>query len=495
MNDHVVSIIMNGNQQNEEIYVDGVSGDGNNDVDNHTGENGSGDEEMPTKRADDPTADSIRRRRRRRSSSSRRSKNNNNALSSLSLTSSSIVPPTPQHRRSRRQQQRHQQASVSVSVSEGEYSVEYYTEFHNDLEIPTLGGIKIQEADDPDHPDHPDRENYTNKVRQMISDGDIPIQALSLLIGCYFTYTITLYIDCINAVVAQAITLALACSAYPQLSASIGVGVFAGMTSLVQTNYGWLTMYIVITIILWLLVFHKYKFLVGFGGRLGTCAFIGQNITQLIMIGISSLPSSTLNSTWSSSYGSLSSLWSTSILTNEEGNENMIYVGLLFGGITINTVITGLIATTSKIPLNPIQAPTNISLFVMLIFESIYPNSNNDNNYKQIFVEGVAIGAFLSMASIKYLPTVYDFILSGFCCGLWTLFFIPFFNGFGGKLGAMSCLGFCTYILLKKIILSCISYCCCYCNSNSNSNKKHNDDDADDDHESEKEEAGGDNRV
>jgi hypothetical protein len=84
---------------------------------------------------------------------------------------------------------------------------------------------------------------------------------------------------------------------------------------------------------------------------------------------------------------------------------------------------------------------------------------NLDDNHKQYIGEGVATGAFLSMASIEYLPTVYDFILGGFFSGLWSLFFIPFFDGFAGKLGTMSWLGFCTYILLKKCILSFIPYC------------------------------------
>jgi hypothetical protein len=204
----------------------------------------------------------------------------------------------------------------------------------------------------------------------MISDGEFPIQVLAVIIGCYLTYAIAFYVDCINATVAQAI-ITLACSVYPQLSASAAAGAFSGMTSLVNNSYGWLTLLIVITIILWLFVFTKYKLLVGFGGRIGFCVFIAQNILQLIMIAISSLPSSIHSSSWSA-YGSSSNLWTSSILYNEGSsamntNENIIYIAILFGGITINTIVIGLIATTSKIPLNPIQVPTNVSLFVMLI--------------------------------------------------------------------------------------------------------------------------------
>jgi hypothetical protein len=322
-------------------------------------------------------------------------------------------------------------------------------ELHNDAEIPILRGA------------HPDR------IRKMVSDGDIPIQVLALLIGCYLTFTITLYIDCINALVAQAITITLACSAYPQLSASAAVGALAGMTSLLDNNYGWLTLLIFITIVLWLFVFNKYKLLLGFGGRLGVCVFIAQNILELIMIAMSLIPSSTLNST-GSAYGSSSNLWSSSILYNR--NENIIFIGMIFCSITINTVITGLITTTSKIPLNPIQVPTNVSLFVMLIFLSI---PNLDDNHKQYIGESVATGAFLSMAGIEYLPTVYDFILAGFFSGLWSILFIPFFDGFAGKLGTMSFLGFCTYILLKKCILSFIPYC----QENDNNDKEDDDDD------------------
>ena len=125
-------------------------------------------------------------------------------------------------------------------------------------------------------------------------------------------------------------------------------------------------------------------------------------------------------------------------------------------------------------PLNPIQIPTNISVFVMLWYESI---PGLTSLYRFYIGQGVVIGSFVAMGSTdKYLPTLWDYTLAGFVAGLWGLFWIPFFKGFGGKLGMIACCGFSTYILLKKLFWSLLIRCGWTGSSNNNNSNKSNDD-------------------
>ena len=127
-------------------------------------------------------------------------------------------------------------------------------------------------------------------------------------------------------------------------------------------------------------------------------------------------------------------------------------------------------------PLNPIQIPTNITVFVMLWKESIPVLTGQ---YRYYIGQGLCIGSFVAMGSTdKYLPSLWDYVLAGFWAGLWGLFWIPFCKGFGGKLGMIACCGFSTYILLKKMFWSLLIRCGWTGSSSSSSRRsnKSNDD-------------------
>merc|ERR1711933_610761 len=69
---------------------------------------------------------------------------------------------------------------------------------------------------------------------------------------------------------------------FPEVAASSGAGAFAGMVGGdVIPHYGWLALLAMVVSGVWV-VFYNYKILVGVGGRLGTCAFLAMNITNLL---------------------------------------------------------------------------------------------------------------------------------------------------------------------------------------------------------------------
>lgn len=171
-----------------------------------------------------------------------------------------------------------------------------------------------------------------------MAEGHTSIQILVLFVNCFLTYTINTNIECINANLAQALTICWACAAYPQLSASAAAGSIAGMTELlddvqgknanyvVYYQYGWLFLFASITAIIWIFGFHRYKLLVGFSGRLGMSVFPAECLVQGIMILCSNGVPSLSAVSWSS-FGSRTELWSNSVLVND----NWKFITMQFG--------------------------------------------------------------------------------------------------------------------------------------------------------------------
>lgn len=106
----------------------------------------------------------------------------------------------------------------------------------------------------------------------------------------------------------------------------------------------------------------------------------------------------------------------------------------------------GAIRLYSRVPLNPIQAPTLLVLVAMLILEPA-----TSSQLKQIS-NGLAVGGFVSMASTQNLPTILDFMAAGFVGGLFLLLLDPFFSGFGGRDGFCSFCGFTLWISVRKLL-------------------------------------------
>jgi len=332
-------------------------------------------------------------------------------------------------------------AAAAPSDGRRRYSISYYKELHNDEEIPVVTDTEIQQ--DP--------------FRRMFTEGHDTIQVLAVFVGCYLTYTIQTCIACIDVMLAQAIVICWGCATYPHLSASIAVGSFAGMTGLLHGvqdenalyyQYGWLFLLATVSATLWIFVGSKYKLLVGYGGRLGTFVLPAQILVQISMILISyGVP--TMSSLSWSSFGSAATLWNNSVLM-DDGN-----FLLLWGGIMLNTTISGYVFTTAGMPLNPIQTPTNISLFVMLVYSSV-TYFQSDLTEENVLGKGVSIGSFVAMGS---LPTIWDYIFAGFMTGFWALLWSPFCQHFAGKMGFIATCGFSSYVLLKYLFWSVLSRC------------------------------------
>jgi len=287
-----------------------------------------------------------------------------------------------------------------------------YVEYTDDLKIPRLRGKDI------------------DRVRAAFHNGSHWL-ALSVTVtgSCLLTYSISNFEPNLNADLAQALVITMVLATFPEVAASSGAGAFAGMASATSVpNYGWLCLLAFLVSAVWWL-FHRCKLLVGCGGRLGTCAFVAMNLT----VALFAMPSGAVP--WEL-YGDTGRLWAERLEVVPSLLEVVACAGI--------AAVGGAVRLKSKIPLNPVQAPTVIALLCMLILEP------TGFVYTEQVDAGLAVGSFVAMASDQYLPTVLDFGAAGFLAGLWTLFLDPFFLGFGGKKGFTSFCGFATYVALSK---------------------------------------------
>ena len=288
-----------------------------------------------------------------------------------------------------------------------------YVEYTDDLKIPRLRGKDI------------------DRVRSAFHNGSHWL-ALSVTVtgSCLLTYSLSNNEPPnLKADIAQALVLTLVLATFPEVAASAGAGAFAGMASARSVpHYGWLCLLALTVSVVWWL-FHRFKILVGCGGRLGTCAFLAMNIT----VALWAMPSGAVP--WEL-YGDTGRLWAERLEVVPSILEVVACTGI--------SAVAGAVRLKSKIPLNPVQAPTTIALLCMLILEP------TGFVYTEQVDAGLAVGSFVAMASDQYLPTVLDFGAAGFLAGLWTLFLEPFFLGFGGKKGFTSFCGFATYVALSK---------------------------------------------
>ncbi len=205
-----------------------------------------------------------------------------------------------------------------------------YIEDHNYDEIPHIHG---------DHDDLKKKFKITPREEDLLK---ILAEVFAVISSCFLTHTISNHEPFLSAVISETVVIMIALSSFPEISAASAAGAFAGMASSEAIiNYGWLCLLSIVVSVMWL-IFNRYKLLVGFGGRIGTCAFISMNIVSLIAMISGKVP-------WTL-YGNVNELWpqrlelTTSILS-------VIAAALLSGS-------AGAIRLYSRIPLNPIQAPT-----------------------------------------------------------------------------------------------------------------------------------------
>ena len=301
----------------------------------------------------------------------------------------------------------------ATPLSDYNFVLDNYVEYADNTKIPRLRGKDV------------------DKLRAAIHSSHPIALCIAVSIACFLTYAISNHSPNLPVDISQAIVIVLVLATFPEVAASAGAGAFAGMAgNTAIPNYGWLTLLSLVVSGVWL-TFHRYKILVGCGGRLGTCAFISMNITVILF----GMPSGAVS--WSL-YGNSNNLWM----------ERLQLVPSILSVIasTFLSATGGAIRLRSKIPLNPVQAPTTIALLFMLIFEA------SGVQYSEEIIAGFAVGSFVAMASDQYLATIFDFAAAGFIAGLWILLLDPFFSEFGGKKGFTSFCGFITYVFLSKVV-------------------------------------------
>lgn len=305
-------------------------------------------------------------------------------------------------------------ARSDASTTDYNFVLDNYIEYADNTHIPRLRG-KAEK----------------NKLLKAIHSSHWAVLCSIVTAGCFLTYAASNHSPFLRADISQAIVITIVLSTFPEIAASSGAGAFAGMASdTAIPNFAWLTLLALATSAVWMM-FHRFKILVGCGGRLGTCAFIAMNLTVALV----AMPSRAVP--WSL-YGDSSRLWS--------GRLELVPSILSVLASTFLSTIGGAVRLKSEIPLNPVQAPTTIALVCMLILEP------TGFAYTGEMDAGFAVGSFVAMASNHYLPSIPDFAGAGFISGLWILLLDPFFLDFGGKKGFTSFCGFASYVGIMRLI-------------------------------------------
>ena len=306
-------------------------------------------------------------------------------------------------------------ASTAGNKSDYNFVLDNYIEYTDETKIPRLRG----------------KDSNRNKLLTAIQSSHWAALCAVAACSCILTYSISNRQPNLRPDLAQGIVIAMVLATFPEVAASAGAGAFAGMASgITIPNYGWLALLALVTSVVWT-TFHHFKILVGCGGRLGTSAFLSMNLTVALFI----MPSGAVS--WSQ-YGNINELWSERL--------ELVPSILSVGACTFLSAAGGAVRLKSKLPLNPVQAPTSIALLCMLILEP------TQFKYTTQIDAGLAVGSYVAMASEQYLSSVFDFGAAGFLSGLWILFLDPFFLGFGGKRGFTSFCGFVTYVLISKAL-------------------------------------------
>uniref|UniRef100_A0A7S1YP99 Uncharacterized protein n=1 Tax=Ditylum brightwellii TaxID=49249 RepID=A0A7S1YP99_9STRA len=98
-------------------------------------------------------------------------------------------------------------------------------------------------------------------------------------------------------------------------------------------------------------------------------------------------------------------------------------------------------------PLNNILVPVLLSLLSILVV--------NATQYRHApgLYNGFAVGAYVAMASLQKIPTVFKFFTVSIVAAGWGLTLTPFFVGFAGKSGFTSMLGHVTHIAIETLIV------------------------------------------
>ena len=235
---------------------------------------------------------------------------------------------------------------------------------------------------------------YINKIKvEKINIKSFDL--LFVLIGTVATYELTVFLSVSN-VLASALIGVIGYLITKKYAMAIYAGSFSGMVSQVLFNHYELILLGLITGVIYILI---KTVCYGFGGRLGSIAFISNLITAIILGYTINLP---------------------------VGDISFIYV-IIFS--VVGVVSAYLLHT--KFNQSPVLASALPSLFVAFVIDYFIPSMGV---YSLVFFAA----SFVGMSEKKIIPNWQISLFTGLILAIIFLTFYNNFNGFGGKLGFMA---------------------------------------------------------
>jgi hypothetical protein len=250
------------------------------------------------------------------------------------------------------------------------------------------------------------RDNREISFKIKVTDLDILYSA----IGVIATYELATLLS-VNVVIASALMGLLGYLIIRKNSVAFYCGTFAGMTSYEIFNHYEILVLAGICGLVYLII---KNILNGYGGKLGTTAFISTLFTAVI-----------LGKSYLSSTGSYN-------------------IALLLAFSVAGVMITYLL--NNKLDQSAVLSSALPSLIVAIVIQLLW---SEGLIYSGIFFTA----SFIGMSDIKKVPNIYVSILLGIILGVVFILFFNSFNGFGGKMGLMAMLSLFVYQGIKFLIL------------------------------------------
>lgn len=223
----------------------------------------------------------------------------------------------------------------------------------------------------------------------------INLDALFIILSVFLTYSIVHFFG-LSAVLASSFIGFIGYFIFRKYEVPIYCGSFAGMVSIALFNYFEVGILAILCAFIFLLTKPLFT---GYGGKLGTIAFLSSLITLSIF-----------------------------------DKEYLVIIGDISLFIVIATSIASVTATfylIQKFNISSVLSSALLSLLFALFINIFY---SNYISYTFVFFAA----SFIGMSDKKILSNIYLVILSGLIFGVIYDIFLEYFHGLGGKLGLMA---------------------------------------------------------
>lgn len=290
----------------------------------------------------------------------------------------------------------------------GEYEMRFYLEAHNEESVPFWRRTSTRKGD------------VAAAWGDSFFDGSsLLVQNVAIIVSAYLTHAVAFF-DGIFPVpfgvfLSYAVVSTLGSTSMPQLAAAWNVGVFIGMAGVVTVpNWWWYTLLVAFVLGIWA-IFVRFKVLVGYGGRLGTCVFIAHNLVVAIVVAAGAAPQD-LYASSSRTYALVT--WKLALcllVTSPAAALLALYFRRLGHSME-----------------NPVTGGNASALLLMLVVASVTQHVQPDaSEHTADALKGLSVGSFVGMASTDKLSGgAGDFALASMFAVGFTMLFAPFFDGF-----------------------------------------------------------------